>query len=1035
LQGSIARPIAVPIGVLPATAKVQRLPRVSSPQDRDEVEARRLAREVTSSSAAPSSAISAQSHAGIVQRAVAPAVTASLSHTIPSLPGAGTPLPMSLQVDMGARLGANFSRVRIHTGGQAAQNAARLDAVAYTQREHIVFGTNSYQPGSPAGRELIAHELVHTIQQGASPRIQAASPVKAQVSPRVQRAEGVMGAVLNKLGEWANVLPGFRMLTLLLGSNPISGATVVASGANIIRAVLEMLPLVGALIVRALDQYGVIDKAGTWFEGRVKTLSSLLAAIVPGLRRFLDEVPFEDKINPFKWSGLWDRAVPIFERPIKNITSFVSSTVDGILRFVREAVLIPLGRMAEGTRGYNLLRTLLGSDPVTGEVVPRTAANLIGGFMTFIGKEEIWQNIQNANASARALTWFEQASAGLKTLVRTIPPRFMAAIEALDVSSLLAIKDSFGKLVSIFLDAVDQFFTWAGNAAWSLLEIIFDVVSPGALVYIKKTGSAIKSIFENPMPFMRNLIGAAKLGFQNFSNNFLTYLQRGLIEWLTGAMPGVHIPTALTLGEIAKFALSVLGISWANVRIKLVRAIGNTAVVALETGFDMVKTLVTGGVSALWERIKEQLTNLKDMAVGAISDFVVDMVVTRAIPKLLSMFIPGAGFISAIISIYDSIMVIVQRISSIIQVVTAFLDSVVAIAAGNISAAAARVESVLAGVMSLAINFFAAFLGLGRVADKIMGVLGKVRAVVDKAIDWVVGRIVALGRNVLARVTGRHNETPAQQQNRLERAARETVTTVNRYSGRFVGIVILRPLLAIIKLRHGLTSITPFQEGGKWNVRLEINPITIVRTEAKEGKPSKLLIEFQYDARWPLDEFVAKATAMQKAAEAGNLTFNVAEQNANQPETSKPKSSTDHLRQGEQARMRNDIEKYITANLSKAKTIVAFSLFAGLDADHLQELQAGGKDERSNMAMVESSMNRSMGAKLRNARKAVNASPEDQIDKVEVNKTPSYKKGGTARMSGNASLLQTLLLTKENYEKTNPKIEVDKIKSWFKLDN
>ena len=48
--------------------------------------------------------------------------------------------------------------------------------------------------------------------------------------------------------------------------------------------------------------------------------------------------------------------------------------------------------------------------------------------------------------------------------------------------------------------------------------------------------------------------------------------------------------------------------------------------------------------------------------IGGITDFVVDMVVKKAIPKLIAMFIPGAGFISAILSIYDTIMVFVNKI-------------------------------------------------------------------------------------------------------------------------------------------------------------------------------------------------------------------------------------------------------------------------------------------------------------------------------------------------------------------------------------
>ena len=142
----------------------------------------------------------------------------------------------------------------------------------------------------------------------------------------------------------------------------------------------------------------------------------------------------------------------------------------------------------------------------------------------------------------------------------------------------------------------------------------------------------------------------------------------------------------------------------------------------LELAFDVVKALITGGPKAAWEVIKDKLTDLKDTIVQGIISFVTESIVTKAVPKLIAMFIPGAGFISAIISIYDTIMVFVNKISKIIQVVTAFINSIVAIAAGNIGAAAAKVESILGGLLSLAISFLAGFVGLGKVTSKIMDV-------------------------------------------------------------------------------------------------------------------------------------------------------------------------------------------------------------------------------------------------------------------------------------------------------------------------
>ncbi|OYU96678.1 MAG: hypothetical protein CFE45_19115, partial [Burkholderiales bacterium PBB5] len=188
--------------------------------------------------------------------------------------------------------------------------------------------------------------------------------------------------------------------------------------------------------------------------------------------------------------------------------------------------------------------------------------------------------------------------------------------------------------------------------------------------------------------------------------------------------------------------------SWANIRQKLATAVGEPAVRAMEMGFDLVVTLVRDGPAAAWAQMQEQLANLKQMAIDGIIDMVVNLVLTRAVPRLVAMFIPGAGFISAIVSIYGTVTTFIAQLSRIAQVITSFLDSMMAIASGNIEAAATRVENTLAGLLTLAINFLAGFAGLGRVADQVRGVIARIRAPIDRALDRVVAWIVNMARRL-----------------------------------------------------------------------------------------------------------------------------------------------------------------------------------------------------------------------------------------------------------------------------------------------
>lgn len=91
-------------------------------------------------------------------------------HTAPeivheALHSPGQQLDEATRAFMEPRFGYDFSGVRIHTDETAAQSAEAVKAYAYTVGRDVVFGSGQYQPGSKSGKQLIAHELTHVVQQ------------------------------------------------------------------------------------------------------------------------------------------------------------------------------------------------------------------------------------------------------------------------------------------------------------------------------------------------------------------------------------------------------------------------------------------------------------------------------------------------------------------------------------------------------------------------------------------------------------------------------------------------------------------------------------------------------------------------------------------------------------------------------------------------------------------------------------------------------------------------------------------------------
>ena len=144
-------------------------------------------------------------------------------------------------------------------------------------------------------------------------------------------------------------------------------------------------------------------------------------------------------------------------------------------------------------------------------------------------------------------------------------------------------------------------------------------------------------------------------------------------------------------------------------------------------------------------------------------------------------------------------------------------------------------------MLSLAINFLAGFAGLGKVADKVMGVINKIRAPIDKALDWLVNWIVTAAKKLGKFVA--QAGVPQDPTERLKLGMQAAVSAANRFAGKKVGAVVLNPLLTAIKLRYGFKTLEVFPQGNSWAIRGQINPEAIANTRVIVSKDEKTGVE------------------------------------------------------------------------------------------------------------------------------------------------------------------------------------------------
>ncbi|HZH92119.1 MAG TPA: hypothetical protein VEX70_16095 [Pyrinomonadaceae bacterium] len=328
------------------------------------------------------------------------------------------------------------------------------------------------------------------------------------------------------------------------------------------------------------------------------------------------------------------------------------------------------------------------------------------------------------------------------------------------------------------------------------------------MALLKKGADTIKLILADPIGFLSNLIGAIKQGFNQFKANIKSWLVKGLIGWLFGALAsaGVTPPADFSLASIFKLVMQILGITFENMRAKAVKLLGPTAVTVIEKLVEYVKTFIAGGPAKLWEQVKGDLSNLKEMVLGAIRDMIIETVIKAAVTKLLSMFNPAGAIVQAVLAIYNTVMFVIEQAAQIMSFVDAIVNSVSAIAQGAIGAAATKVEQALGAAIPLVIGFFARLIGLGDIPKRATATVKKVQGVIDAAIDKFLGKAIAFVKKMMGKLGGKER-TPEEKKKDLERAGRELKPKVKALMAKGVPPIILKARLALWKVQYKLTTL------------------------------------------------------------------------------------------------------------------------------------------------------------------------------------------------------------------------------------
>jgi len=214
-----------------------------------------------------------------LQQAYGNAYVQQIMERIQAEKGSGQPLEPEIRLEMEAAFNQDFGDVHIHADAAADKLAKELGANAFTSRKDIFFRESTYQPGLEVGKDLLAHELTHVVQQESG--IQTGNtigPVGDVLEQEASQAGQAVSSGREVSVETVSAVPALQRQLAEAGAEAGGALSAEAETARtqaigVLQQVMTMLlapsPDFGAIIAKLSEILDILRRAATAGGGGV----------------------------------------------------------------------------------------------------------------------------------------------------------------------------------------------------------------------------------------------------------------------------------------------------------------------------------------------------------------------------------------------------------------------------------------------------------------------------------------------------------------------------------------------------------------------------------------------------------------------------------------------------------------------------------------------------------------------------------------------------------------------------------------------
>ncbi|WP_223682461.1 eCIS core domain-containing protein [Flavobacterium hibisci] len=391
-----------------------------------------------------------------------PSDNSNLESNLNSSKGGGSPLSGKVKTEMESGIGADFSNVRIHNDSNAIQMNKQLGAQAFATGNNIYFNEGKYNPNSQDGKHLLAHELTHTVQQGAA--------IRKKPEPVSPAPEMIQGSFLDLVPNWiidqARHIPGYTLFTVIIGYDPLRQIDVERTPINLVEGLMGLIPF-GTAIFDKLQEYGILQQVFDWVEGKLGELGLTIDSILDMVEDVWDKVSFP-------YTDIIDLVTEKFEELVNRITSFVSATVDQVITWIKEALINVAEPILAENKAWSLIKKIIKYDPLRDEAVNATTVEILEDFLILIDKQTELEQMREKGTLQKTADWLDTQVGTFNSLLGELRGLITAAWDAIQPSNLANIADNLSALADQVGGFLQRVWDFASGVALKVLELVKD---------------------------------------------------------------------------------------------------------------------------------------------------------------------------------------------------------------------------------------------------------------------------------------------------------------------------------------------------------------------------------------------------------------------------------------------------------------------------------------------------------------------------------------------------------------------------------